>query len=352
MAKKNVCILFGGKSVEHEISIRSAVNVFENIDKETYSVSLIGINKSGKWFLMNKVDGSFLDDNELSIKIDSSNPLFTTNSGMEFSVDIIFPVLHGTDGEDGSVQGMLECLNIPYVGSEVLGSSMSMNKAVTKKILRQSNLPVAKGLELTKGDAYNLDEIIAEIGIPLIVKPSNLGSSVGVSKVSNKEELATAISLALKYDNQILIEEFITGREMECAILGNENPLATPPGEIVLKGDHEVYSYDAKYEDELGTDLLIPASVESVLEKKIQDLCIKAFQALNCKDLARVDFFIKEDQEIVINEINTIPGFTSISMYPKLCELIGVNYQQLISKLLEMALARHTEKQSLMTSIR
>ena len=352
--KKRVGLLFGGKSAEHEVSLQSAKNVLEAIDPSKYDVVLIGIDKAGKWhlndasqFLINAYDPKLITLNKTNKGIavvpgEEQSQLVITD-GMEAldQVDVIFPILHGTLGEDGSIQGMLRVANLPFVGSNVLGSAISMDKDIAKRLLKDAGLKVANSYTFTSStkNSISYDEIKQQLNLPLFIKPANQGSSVGVSKVETKEEFEKAIEDAFKYDHKILIEEAIQGREIECSILGNEDPIASIAGEIIATNDF--YSYEAKYIDESGAALQIPAKLSEEVTKQIQEVAIKSFKALNCEGMARVDVFLTKDNEIIVNEINTIPGFTKISMYPKLWELSGIAYSQLIDKLIDLAIERH-----------
>ncbi len=354
LKKKTIGLLFGGMSTEHEVSLQSAKNIMEAIDKSKYDVLLIGIDKSGKWhlndashFLLNEENPKLIALNKTNNGIaiipgETENQLFNINSSKTLGeLDVIFPILHGTLGEDGSVQGMLRMANIPYVGSNVLGSAISMDKDIAKKLLNAASLNVAKSLtytRVTKGK-IKFDEVERELGLPLFIKPANQGSSVGVSKVNTKEEFFNGIEDAFRYDHKILIEEAIKGREIECSILGNDNPRASIPGEILPTGDF--YSYEAKYIDETGAILDIPAKISKQVTEEIQHTALKAFSTLNCEGMARVDVFLTEKEEIIINEINTLPGFTKISMYSKLWEISGIPYNKLIEELIELAIERY-----------
>ncbi len=342
MTKTKVGILFGGRSVEHDVSIISAQNIAKYIDNKRFEVTLIGINKSGNWFLCSEVSKNISNGKPLQITLQASSPLFITSQG-KFSLDVIFPVLHGTDGEDGSIQGLLKTLSIPHVGSDTLGSAVSMDKLTAKRVLAYSGVPIAQFLSYTKSEAHNISyaHIIATLGSPFIIKPANLGSSIGVFKITKKEGFEEKLNTLFSFDNVALIEEFIEGRELECAIIGNKQPMASPPGEIILKGDYEFYSFEAKYVDGNAVDLIIPAKVDAQTEEKIKELSIQSYKAASCKDLARIDLFVKEDGQVIVNEINTIPGFTNISMYPKLIGLLGIAYTDLITQLLEMPLKRN-----------
>ena len=323
MNKIKVGILFGGKSAEHEVSLLSAKNVIEAIDKNKYKPILIKIDKNGKW------------SNKFNFK----------------GIDVVFPILHGPFGEDGTVQGLLKTVGIPFVGPSVLGSAIGMDKEVSKRLWRDAGLFIAKFLVFHKHEVnkINFSRVKKELGLPLFIKPSNLGSSVGISKVNSKKEFEIGIKEAFKYDSKIIIEENVKGREIECAILGNENPIASIPGEVIPKKDF--YSYEAKYIDENGAILEIPASLTKSKQKEIQNLAIKAFQIICCEGLSRVDFFLTDKGKLIINEINTIPGFTNISMYPRLWKESGISYSKLIDKLIQLAILRHKREEKLKTSV-
>ncbi|RXY99828.1 D-alanine--D-alanine ligase [Fictibacillus sp. S7] len=363
MEKKKVGLIFGGKSAEHEVSLQSVKNVLEAIDQDQYEVTLIGIDKEGRWhlnnasqFLLNADDAKLIELNKTNHGIavvpgESENQLISLNTTKSLSqLDVVFPILHGTLGEDGSIQGMLRMANIPFVGSNILGSAVCMDKDIAKRLLKDAGLKVAKSHTYTRAtkNKISFDAVVEDLGLPLFIKPSNQGSSVGVSKVQSQEEFTRAVEEAFQFDHKILIEEGINGREIECSVLGNEEPLASVPGEIVSNG--EFYSYEAKYIDENGAVLEIPAKLSEPLTAKIQETAIQAFQALNCEGFARVDFFVNE-QDIIINEVNTIPGFTKISMYPKLWEISGIPYSQLIDKLIALAIERHERDALLRNSV-
>lgn len=364
MGKINVGILFGGRSAEHEVSLQSAKNVIDAIDREKYDITLIGIDKAGKWylqdssrFLVNSDDPKQValektEHNVVLIPGEESKQLTNIADG-EFSryIDVIFPILHGPYGEDGTVQGLLKLTDIPFVGPGVLGSAVGMDKDVAKRLLRDAGIPIAKFMALYKWQQAGISfhEVAEQLGVPFFVKPANAGSSVGVSKVRSKEEFNQALDKAFTFDSKILIEEFIEGREVECAILGNHEPAASRIGEIIAQQDF--YSYEAKYIDESGALLNIPAQISSDTENQIQELAVQVFRVLCCEGMARVDFFLTPDNRVIVNEINTIPGFTKISMYPKLWEISGVPYRDLIDQLIQLALARHAEEKQLRTSL-
>lgn len=353
--KTTVAILFGGRSVEHEISIRSAVNVHQYIDTTKYEVVLIGIDKLGKWYLMDEVNTDFKKGRTLSISLDASNPIFINQTTQEnIKIDIVFPVLHGTDGEDGSIQGLLKTMDIPFAGSGVLGSSVAMDKLVSKHLLFQAGIPVSKFYAAHKSQANELifEDIKNKIGLPMIVKPVNMGSSVGVTKVNNAVDFEKAVISGFTYDHTLLFEEFITGRELECAVLGNNDMKTSVLGEIIISDQYEFYSYEAKYEDESAVTIQIPADIDSESVKMIQALCIKTYRTLNCKDFARVDLFLTESGHVYINEINTIPGFTDVSMFPSLWAQHGIDYPDLITQIIELAMDRSKNGDALKRSFK
>ena len=363
MKKTVVGILFGGKSAEHEISLLSAKNIHEAIDREKFEPVLVGIDKSGRWilneaenFLLNSDNPALISLNTAgrTVALQSENRgLLASDSEKKFSsvhIDVVFPILHGPFGEDGTIQGFLKLADIPFVGPGVLGSSVGMDKDVMKRLLRDAKLPIGKFITVKSNEsAPSFAEIEAALGKPVFIKPSNMGSSVGINKVHDESEYAAALKDAFQYDTKIIIEEYIPGREIECAVLGNEEPIASVPGEVIPS--HEFYSYDAKYLDENGAALVIPAMLDDKTKEQIQALAVKVFQALCCEGLSRVDFFLKENGEIIVNEINTMPGFTRISMYPKMWEASGISYTELITRLIELALARFEKERKLKTSV-
>jgi len=365
MKKKiRVGILFGGKSAEHEVSLLSAKNIVDALDKNKYELVLIGITKEGRWQLENK-ESLFLKasstklislksgDNLMAVVPDSDNRQLISVNGVEMAgqLDVIFPVLHGPFGEDGTIQGLIKIMGIPFVGPSVLSSAVGMDKEVAKRLWRDAGIPIAKFLSFYSHDLnkINFSKVKKELGIPFFVKPANLGSSVGINKVHDEKEFKIAIQEAFKYDVKILIEENIKGREIECAVLGNEEPIASIPGEVIPRG--EFYSYEAKYIDENGAILEIPAKLSKNVQKNIRKLAEKAFKTICCEGMARVDCFLTDKGRIVINEINTIPGFTNISMYPKLWEISGIPYPKLIDILINLAISRYKKEKKLKTSI-
>jgi D-alanine-D-alanine ligase len=350
MGKLRVGVLYGGRSVEHDVSLLSAKNILQNIDAEKYDVYLLAIDKEGKWYLCNDINRPISDGAALSVKLDANDAIFFT-ANEQLKLDVIFPILHGTDGEDGSVQGLLQTLNIGCVGSGVLGSAASMDKLLAKRVLQSAGLPVAKfrAFKDHQREKIKFGEIVDHLGLPFIVKPAKLGSSVGVSKISIEDDFSEALDYAFKYDDSILIEEFIDGREVECAILGNQNPMASVAGEVILSKKYDFYSFTAKYEDPEAAKITIPADMPGSVHKLIKELCLEAYDLLNCHELARIDLFVKADGAVFINEINTLPGFTNISMYPSLIQHEGIGYQELISKLIEMARLRFLESDRIIT---
>lgn len=313
-------ILFGGRSSEHEISLLSARSIMKAVDTKRYVITPIKVPKNGRF-----------------------------DPKMLRGYDVVFPVMHGTYGEDGSVQGLLRMLDLPFVGPDILGSAVGMDKDVAKRLLRDAGIPVADFFALGRGDTYSVSQIWKRLGKPVFVKPANQGSSVGVAKAKNGKELHAAIADAFRYDDKILIEEAVLGREIEVAVLGNETPEASVPGEVVPH--HEFYSYEAKYLDEHGAGLSIPATLSKPLAKKAQGLAIRVFKTLALEGMARVDFFMKKNGAFVVNEVNTIPGFTKISMYPKLWEASGLPYPKLIDRLVQLALDRQARRKRLKTSV-
>lgn len=362
MSKKiRVGILFGGKSAEHEVSLQSAKNVIDAIDRDKYDVVLIGLDKSGRWhlndsshFLLNSGDPKLISmagaTSEVALAPESGGRLSGLSGDIsEAAVDVVFPILHGPYGEDGTVQGLLKLANIPFVGAGVLGSAVGMDKDVMKRLLRDAGLPIGKFITLKhNGQAPSWDSVAEALGSPVFVKPANMGSSVGVSKVGNRDDYLEAVRVAFDYDTKILVEEFIAGREIECSVLGNEEPIASVPGEILPT--HDFYSYEAKYIDENGARLQIPADLPPQVSEKVMALSVKTYEVLCCEGLARIDIFLKTDGELVVNEINTIPGFTSISMYPMLWKASGIPYTELIDRLLQLAIARHETERGLKTT--
>ena len=342
MTKIKVAILYGGRSVEHGVSINSARNIAEYLDKNKFEPLLIGISTSGIWHLTSSVSKDIESGEKLSLQLNPKSPGFITEKGVVHSADVVFPVLHGTDGEDGSIQGLLQAMSLPMVGTGVLGSSMSMNKLVAKKILQEAGLPVARFLYYYFEDReqINFKKISDTLGLPFMIKSASLGSSVGVSKVKNEADLKKAVEEAFKYDDCLLAEEFIKGREIECAILGNHPAQASLPGEIIISSKYEFYTFDAKYVDGEAVKIEVPAKLDTAISETIRQHSLKAYQALKCEDFSRVDLFLTEDGRVFVNEINTIPGFTNSSMFPMMWKERGISFTDLITKLIELSLER------------
>ena len=371
--KKRIAVIFGGQSSEHEVSRVSAESVLKNIDSEKYEVEMLGITKDGRWLsydgpveligtggwqalaeakadfqvenkgLLNSGEGDKKPVNSLSA-VDSSARGILKAAGAEKEnnkIDVVFPVLHGCNGEDGTIQGLLELAGVPYVGCGVLGSALGMDKGFAKIIFEKEGIPQGKYLvftrkQLSHDEGSLVRQVEALLTYPCFVKPSNAGSSVGVSKAHDRRELAEALHFAARYDRRILVEEFIDGREVECAVLGNDEPVASAVGEVVPC--NEFYDYEAKYNSGDSSTVIIPACIPDELIQKIREYAVRAFKALDLSGLSRVDFFVHKDTgEVFINEINTLPGFTSISMYPKLWAASGIPYSKLIEKLIELA---------------
>lgn len=364
MSKLQVGIVFGGKSAEHEVSLQSAKNIIDAIDSSRFEVSLLGIDKQGQWhlnqasnFLLNAENPSLIALNQSGKNValipgQTQHQLIESSSARQLAqVDVIFPIVHGTLGEDGSLQGMLRMANLPFVGSGVLGSAVCMDKDFTKRLLRDAGIRVAPSITLTASQRQqaNFAQIEAQLGLPMFVKPANQGSSVGVSKVHSAEEFDDALALAFSFDRKVLIEQAIKGREIECAVLGNDSPEASQCGEVVLSD--EFYSYQTKYIDENGAKVVVPADISSEASEAIRQIAVQAFLALECSGMARVDVFLTDDNQIIVNEVNTLPGFTNISMYPKLWQASGLSYTALITRLIELAIERHQQESQLKSSI-
>jgi len=358
--KIKVGVVFGGRSPEHNISLISASNVIANMDREKFDVVLLPIDKAGVWHfdqgpltLQNPGNAQNIAlpsyDNVVYLSQNTGERTIIDKASGEViaTIDVLYPVLHGTFGEDGSIQGLAKVAGLPCVGCGILGSSAGMDKDVTKRLLRDAGIGIARFVTLRKGhnDDMTYAEIKSRIGGELFVKPANLGSSVGVSYVDNETDFKTAVAEGFEYDPKVIVEEKITGREIECAVLGNEQPQASVIGEILPKT--EWYTFENKYVDDDGAGLDIPAKLMQHESEKARKIALEAYINLECSGLTRVDMFLKSDGEIIVNEINTIPGFTQISMYPKLWGESGIGYQDLITKLIELALDRFEKEQAL-----
>lgn len=359
MVKKTVGILFGGKSAEHEVSLQSAKNIIEAIDREKYDVVLIGVDKGGTWHLLDEAHYLNHADDPQNIQLNLSNDVIallpgegdvkllnTKTLAPVRKIDVMFPVIHGTLGEDGSLQGIMRTLDLPFVGVDLLGSALCMDKDYTKRVLKEQGLEVAKGDVFLRHEKEAIDfkEIKKNLGLPVFIKPANQGSSVGVSKATDEDGFLKAVEEAFLYDDKILIEEAIVGREIECAVLGYGQPKASVIGEILPQTDF--YSYESKYIDESGAILKAPAELTTRQVAQVQKMALEVFKTLGCEGLSRVDFFLTKSDRLVINEVNTMPGFTKISMYPRLFALTGITYKVLIDTLIELAISRHACKLS------
>ena len=361
MDRRRVVVLFGGRSAEHEISCLSARSVIDALDPARHEVIPVGITREGRWHVMaappalpsetghlpEVADGSG-EAAELVEGLGRSRELVAAD-GRRTEIDVVFPVLHGPYGEDGATQGLLELAGVPFVGAGVLGSALGMDKAVQKVVFAAAGLPVVDH-EVVREPEWNEDADgvaarVEAIGFPVFTKPATLGSSVGIRKVRDHDELEAGLAEAFRYARKAVVERSVEGaREIECAVLGNDDPVASIAGEIVPRG-HDFYDYDAKYLDEQGAQLVVPADLEPALLTTIQRMAVTAFRAIECAGMARVDFFVRGD-EVLVNEVNTIPGFTSISMYPKLWEASGLPYPDLVERLLDLAVERHDAEAS------
>lgn len=361
--KIRVAIMFGGRSAEHEVSLQSAKNVLASLDLDKYEPVLIGIDREGRWYL-NEHSLSLLNENDPRLIQLNHNgtevALAPSGDGRQLislrdrtslpDIDVIFPVLHGPYGEDGTIQGLARLANLPCVGPGVLGSAVAMDKDVMKRLFRDAGIPIADFLVFSESrlPADALDQVADRLGFPVFVKPANMGSSVGISRAGTREELRKALELAFQYDLKAIVEEAVVGREIEVSVLGNDDPIASLPGEVVTPGGF--YSYSAKYIDEHGAALSVPAKLSGEEIRAAQDTAIRAYLALCCTGMSRVDLFLKPDGEAVVNEVNTIPGFTRISMYPKLWEASGIGYRELVDRLITLAIEDFERRDSLKTT--
>jgi D-alanine-D-alanine ligase len=368
MKKLRVAVLYGGRSGEHEVSLQSAASVINYLDRDRFEIVPVAIDKEGRWHLndISLLEGKkslpvFKDAPKVVLPPNPADPnsgsalIRLGESGEARGIDVVFPVMHGPLCEDGTIQGLLKLADLPYVGCGVLASAVAMDKEMTKRVARDAGLPIVSYVSLKhelwkKEKQQSAKRIEKELGYPVFVKPANLGSSVGVHKVKEPSALDSALEDAFKYDTKVLVEAALNAREIEVSVLENSDvgadPLVSVPGEI--DPTHEFYSYEAKYLDEKGATLIIPAKLETEQTRRVQDVARRAFSALGCEGMARVDMFLdRTSGEIFFNELNTIPGFTSISMYPKLWEASGIGYQELLSKLVDLAILRHERKRTL-----
>jgi D-alanine-D-alanine ligase len=369
LRKLRVAVLFGGRSAEHEISLLSARNVVQALDRERFEPMLIGIDKNGRWLLQEeavllaaardprlaRLELSASSVSLLAHPNDHGEATLTVAGGASEAIDVVFPVLHGPMGEDGCIQGLLELAGVPYVGSGVLGSAVGMDKDVMKRLLAQAEIPIVPYETVRLYEWVRHRDAVVErcsaLVFPLFVKPANMGSSVGVTKVKNLASLAAAIDAAFEFDTKVVVEQGIEGvREIECSVLGDEDPIASVPGEIVVDHPDGFYSYAAKYIDEHGATTRIPADLTTAEASAVQLLALRTFRTLEGSGLARLDFFMDKNRSLYVNEINTLPGFTSISMYPKMWEASGIPPRELVTRLVDLAIARTQRRRKLRTS--
>ena len=352
-----VAVLCGGQSAEHEVSVRSAKTVVAVLDATRFEVQVIYISQTGQWFWWEKaaflaaeldeLRASSFEKQLMLLLGDAEYSWVLRHNQVSYATDVIFPLIHGTHGEDGDLQGLLEMANKPYVGPGVLSSAMCMDKAITKELTYDAGILTCRWQVVRKSD--DRDQIMArieqELGFPCFVKPARLGSSVGITKVKSRETLNQALDFAFRYDDKLIVEQNITGREIECSVLGNEKPISAWPGELIVH--HEFYSYEAKYLDENGATIVTHAELSDSLATEIKRLALEVYKTLECSGMARVDFFVTSDEKVYFNELNTIPGFTSISMYPKAWEASGLPLVELLTQLVGLALERYQQKRSL-----
>jgi D-alanine-D-alanine ligase len=353
--KTRVAILYGGRSAEHDVSRLSAANVLKAIDRARYEVVPIAISRDGRWLLQHASEaagdgvGAPVSEDGIEVALlpgGKGRLVATLHGGAQPdlpSVDVVFPVLHGPFGEDGSVQGYAEVADVAYVGCGILASAAAMDKDVAKRLLREAGLAVARSVTMRRGEHAAFEDIAARLGLPVFVKPARQGSSFGVSKAADRAGFTAAVEAAFRHDSKLLVEEFVSGREIECSVLERADGSLTvsPPGEIIPAGKHGFYTYEAKYLDADGAVVKVPADVPAAVVDKTKEMAAQAFRALGCEAMARVDFFLRADGSLLVNEVNTLPGFTDISMYAKALAAIGIGYGEVIDVLIEHALARH-----------
>lgn len=360
--KKNIAIICGGKSPEHEISIRSVKNVIEALDRNRFEATVIGISKEGSWYHFSNLDSlkdikSLSDKNKpsglaaASLMVFQGEPiLYLIESGKKINVDAAFPVMHGSFGEDGTIQGLIRMMGLPLVGCDVFASAAGMDKEVMKRLFREAGIPAARYKLITEHKKISYQDLIKDLGTPFFIKPANAGSSVGVHKIKSEEDYNKKLKDSFMYDTKVLAEEFIDGREIECSVMGHTyGAKASIAGEIVPQ--HEFYSYEAKYLDDNGALIKIPADLRPDTLKKVQEIAIKVYETMLCEGMTRVDFFVtKKGGDVYVNELNTIPGFTSISMYPKMWEASGISYKNLITQLIDLAFEKFQADQRIATN--
>ncbi|GHE69313.1 MULTISPECIES: D-alanine--D-alanine ligase family protein [Roseivirga] len=348
MPTHNLAIVFGGKSTEHEISILSAKSILKHLDRSQYSLFIIKIDTSGHWYLIQETE---IDDKQAGREVvlvpgsPKARLIAVENGELITTLDVAFPVLHGLFGEDGTIQGLFKMVDLAFVGCDVLDAAACMDKDVTKRLLRDAGIHVAPYLMASPQHIPTFETVEAELGLPVFIKPANLGSSVGVFKINSATEYKEKLKVALSYDHKVLIEQQIVGKEVECSVLGNEEPKASLPGEIIT--NTEFYDFESKYVDSNASSTQIPASITDEQIEIVRETAVKAYQVMGCHGLARVDFFVTSAGEILINEINTLPGFTNISMYPKMWEATGIGYAELLDLLIELALNKHEKDAAL-----
>jgi D-alanine-D-alanine ligase len=361
--KKKILLIFGGRSSEHEVSFNSAKNIFKAVDKTKFDMVLAGISKEGTWYSLSEeqlmatsaVNDSDYNKNQCVALVSylGKPTLIEMESQTRQVIDVVFPIIHGTNGEDGTLQGLLKMANVPFVGCDVLSSAVCMDKEFMKQALTAGGVSNSKYMVLHRTAKTSFAEITKTLGLPFFIKPANAGSSVGVHKVKSESDFADKVKDSFLYDHKVIAEEFIQGQELECSVKGlNANPQASVAGELIVK--HEFYSYEAKYLDENGAEILIPARISGDKMKELQAMAIKAYQVTGCDGLARVDFFLQSDGKLIVNELNTLPGFTKISMYPKMWEATGLKYSDLITELVKFAFEKFeldsTKKQNYINS--
>ncbi|NGX26511.1 MAG: D-alanine--D-alanine ligase A [Chlamydiae bacterium] len=350
MKKKiNVGILFGGKSVEHEVALQSAKSVVEALDREKYNVILIGIDKEGKWHLHEESDYLLNADDPKAIALGPKKREVQLQK--EEAIDVVFPALHGAYGEDGSIQGLCKLANLPFVGANILGSAVGMDKDVMKRLIRDAGIPTPKFISVHQHERHlwTFEKVEKILTFPIFVKPSNSGSSIGISKVKSFSEFEEAIDFAFQFDRKILIEEAVDGVEVQCALLGNEHPIVSLPCQIKPKG--EFHSYASKYIDPDGAEFLIPAPLTPEQLSNVQTTARQAYKILCCEGMARVDLFLSNEGEIFFNEINTLPGLTNMSPYTKMWQATGLSFSEMLDRLIQLALDRHRKEEKLVTKI-
>jgi len=353
--KQKIALVFGGKSPEHEVSLDSATTIYHAVKESEFEIILLGNNKNGDWcydadYLKDSIDlqvrDYFLKSRKVYLQRAEEGGLIMDSETHQIleRFTLVFPIIHGAYGEDGTLQGYLRFLGIPFIGSDVLGSSICMDKEITKRVLRDHGIPIAKFITLShiNRNRMSFGDVVKILGNPIFCKPCNAGSSIGVSKVSHEDDFQAALALAFQYDKKVLLEEAVIGKEIECGIIGNENPLASALGEITPISDF--YSYEVKYFTTSNAIMKIPAEIPKYISERIRRCATQAYQATCCEGFARVDFFLKADGRFVVNEINTLPGFTAHSMYPKLFEYSGLSLTHLITEILALALKKYKLK--------